>query len=431
MITIYSDSITERLLFTLAFIFEDRGVVYEVINDFKKYQALEGPKLCYSDYPDADGFQIYPSKLLLEESIDEQIEQKIDYVVWEGIQVFSFQGIPDILSSIFYFISDYTNQINKERDEHNRAMGSLSLAAQYQLNDKLIAERWCEAFLDLLLKNGFEFEVQKLPFQWIPSFDIDNTFAYKLKDGLRSYLSRAKDLIKQDRRRKIERQYVLSGDKKDPYDTFDYIVNLKNYGVRPIVFYLLGDYGKYDRNIAWNDIRHQRHIRNLSREVSVYLHPSYKSNYEFAQLVEEKRRIESITLKEVERSRQHFLKLVVPTTYNQLIKAGFKHDYSTGYADLYGFRLGTARPVHFFDLKKNYQTELLLHSIAYMDGTLNQYLGLTIPEAKMIVQQLFEECKRYGGDFISLWHNETLGDYGIWKGWREVHDLMIELNKDA
>ncbi|MDX1444850.1 polysaccharide deacetylase family protein [Lishizhenia sp.] len=431
MITIYSDSITERLLFVLAFIFEDRGVDYEVINDFKKYQAMEGPKVCYSDYPDAEGFQIYPSKLLLEESIDEQIEQKIDYVEWQGIQVFSFEGVPDLLASIFYFISDYTNQINKERDEHNRALGSLSLAAQYQLNDKLIAERWSEAFLDLLLKNGFEFTVQKLSFKWIPSFDIDNTFAYKLKDGLRSYLSRIKDLVKQDRRRKIEREYVLSGDKKDPYDTFDYIVGLKEYGVNPIVFYLLGDYGKYDRNIAWNDIRHQRHIRNLSREVEVYLHPSYKSNYEFSQLMEEKRRLETIILKEVERSRQHFLKLVVPYTYNQMMKAGFKHDYSTGYADLYGFRLGTARPVHFFDLKKNYQSELVLHSIAYMDGTLNQYLGFTIPEAKLVVQQLFEECKRYGGEFISLWHNETLGDYGIWKGWREVHDLMIELNKDA
>lgn len=431
MIIIYADSITERLLFTLEFVFKDRGVDYQVINDFKKYQALEGPKLCYSDYPDAEGYQIYPAQLLFDEDVDLTIEKQIDMLVWEGVKVLGFKGIPDILASIFYFISDYTNQLNKERDEHNRAIGALSLAAQYQLNDKLMAERWSEAFLDVLEQKGFEFTRKALAFNWIPSFDIDNTFAYKLKDGLRLYLSRVKDLIKQDRKRKIERQYVLSGDKKDPFDTFDYIVGLKEYGVHPIVFYLLGDYGKFDRNIAWDDIRHQRHIRNLSREVDVFLHPSYKSNFNYAQLLEEKRRLESIILKEVEASRQHFLKLVVPITYNQMMKAGFKHDYSTGYADLYGFRLGTARPVHFFDIKKNYQSELVLHSIAYMDGTLNQYLGFSIPEAKLVVQQLFEECREFGGDFISLWHNETLGDYGIWKGWREVHDLMIELYQNA
>lgn len=431
MITIYSDTVSERLLFTLDFIFKERGVAYKVINDFKKFQSLEEPKLCYSDYPDADGLQIFPSRLLFDENIDLTIEKSIELVNWEGIEVLSFYGIPDILSSIFYFLSDYTNQLGKERDEHNRAQGSLSLAAKFNLHDKLVVERWSEAFLQKLKNNHFRFESKKLNFEWIPSFDIDNSFAYKLKDGMRAYMSRAKDRLKGDRKRRIERQYVLSGEKKDPYDTYDYILSLKEHGLKPILFYLLGDYGKFDRNIAWNDVRHMRHIRNLSREVEIFLHPSYKSNYYFSLLVDEKKRLESIILKDVVKSRQHFLKLVVPTSYNQMLKAGFTEDYSAGYADLYGWRLGTARPVHFFDLKKNYKTSLVLHSIAYMDGTLNQYLGLSINQAKLVVAQLFDECREYGGEFISLWHNETLGDYGIWKGWRSVHDSMIELNKNA
>jgi hypothetical protein len=41
---------------------------------------------------------------------------------------------------------------------------------------------------------------------------------------------------------------------------------------------------------------------------------------------------------------------------------------------------------------------------------------------------LFDEVKKYGGQFSFIWHNETIGNYGIWKDWSEVFDFSIDLN---
>jgi hypothetical protein len=98
-----------------------------------------------------------------------------------------------------------------------------------------------------------------------------------------------------------------------------------------------------------------------------------------------------------------------------------------GFADVVGFRIGTSRPVKWFDLQKNKVTQLTLHPFAFMDGTLNEYLKLTPELAKEKISELFSEVKNYGGEFSFIWHNETIGDYGIWKGWKTVFEWSVDL----
>ena len=61
-----------------------------------------------------------------------------------------------------------------------------------------------------------------------------------------------------------------------------------------------------------------------------------------------------------------------------------------------------------------------------MDATLNNYMKLSPDDAKLLVQKLITEVRNVNGTFISLWHNETLSETGIWKGWRTVFEFTVQ-----
>ena len=42
------------------------------------------------------------------------------------------------------------------------------------------------------------------------------------------------------------------------------------------------------------------------------------------------------------------------------------------------------------------------------------------------IKPLIDEVKKVNGDFMSLWHNDTLNDRKIWTGWKEVYEKMVQ-----
>jgi hypothetical protein len=165
----------------------------------------------------------------------------------------------------------------------------------------------------------------------------------------------------------------------------------------------------------------------MSKYCDIGIHPSVKSNsYDFY-LHNEIERLEKILGKNISESRQHFLILKFPYTYQTLINQEITDDYTMGYSDLVGFRAGTARPFKWFDLTRNELTNLTIHPFAFMDTSLNQSMKLSPSQAIEKIKALFQEVSNYGGDFSFIWHNETIGDYGIWKGWSEVFEYSISI----
>ena len=137
-------------------------------------------------------------------------------------------------------------------------------------------------------------------------------------------------------------------------------------------------------------------------------------------------RLSKILKLEVERSRQHFLKLILPETYRNLINNDITHDYTMGYAEIPGFRASICTPFPFFDLDQDAQTNLIIHPFMVMDGTLHDYMKLSPQKAIATIIELINEVRKVGGTFIPLWHNQSLNEESDWKGWLEVYVKMVE-----
>lgn len=412
-----------RLSYTLSLIFDERNIDWQLITDVEDFKNASRPKFSYQDLQTSP-FNIKSSTLLFE---DEIRSYSIEKTEWNHCEILQFNGEADILASIFYVASLYDDYLQTTFDLHGRNVGKQSLLYRFGWLNQLVVERWCECIIQWIEKqNNCDLNAQKIPFSIIPTFDIDHAYAYKYRKKWREQLSKGKDLIQKNRIRLKERKAVLAGKIKDPFDTFDTIEKIAQEGFDVKVFWLLGKYSKFDRNIDVNHPKQVELIKRMSRITDIGLHPSYQSDKERHRLQKEKQILENILNGKISHSRQHFLKVKMPSTFQQLEKVGFTDDYSLSYADEVGFRAGLSRPFLWFDLSKNSVSNLTLHPISYMDGTLNEYMGLSISKAIEKVKEIKAEIQRYGGEFIPLWHNETIGNYGIWEDWVEVLEESLK-----
>ena len=418
MIVIFVEEVTERLVYTLDFIFKDREIPFQITNDPVYYNLLEGFKFNYSNRVFDNGLHFQPSELLFSEEIT---DYQLDKVHFYNEECLSFNGVIDPIASIFYVLSRYEEYVNLKRDIHDRFQAADSIQFRFAWLRKCICDRWCEDLISFMEKeHKMPLSSYKLETTIVPTFDIDNVRAFEWKEGLRTIYGKWKDWIAKDKNTALVRREVIQKMRKDPYNTFDYIENIKDRGFDVKVFWLIGDFAKYDRNVSSLDNRHRKLIEHVSQTISVGIHPSYKSNLSTYYLEREIERLTEIISYKPEISRQHFLKLSLPFTYRNLMHYHLYEDYSMGYAEEVGFRAGTARPFVFFDLPKNQITSLQIHSFCYMDVTLNDYMKISIEESRSIVKELMLEVQTYGGEIIPLWHNESIGNYERWKGWYEV-----------
>lgn len=426
---IYCDFVTERLLYTTKFICEERGVNFTLCNDPQRFE-LENveAKLVYSDYPfERDYPTIKPAKLVFEDKIE---SQKIVKSNFKNQECLSFSEITDPIASIFYIVSRYEEYLPYPADQHDRFTSESSILKRFGWLYEPICDVWAEEVLRFIQGTFPQFTYKQPKSGFTLTFDIDNTFAFKHKSTVQLLGGRFKDFLKGNHQNQELRRKVLDGVIPDPNDTFEQILSYHKQGLQLKIFWHLGDFKQYDRNISWTNAIHQRLIQKMAQHIQVGIHPSYGSYLNEVIVKQERGRLEHILKKPVFHSRQHFLKIKFPGTFQLLQNITVKHDYSLGFADDVGFRMGTARAVPFFNLHTEETFNLMLHPFTYMDGTLNQYLRLNPEQAKEKITHLASSVKKYGGNFICIWHNDTINDQGPWAGWRDVLEFTIEQFRD-
>ncbi len=368
----------------------------------------------------------------------------------------------DVFARIFFLVSRY-EEYNRDAsvfDVHQRFPSVQSVASKLDFLQQPLVNQYVIS-LSEKLKSRFPTIYFELPtYRFQPTFDIDRAWLYRNLGFGRNLGGALKDILRCSFKNGLKRIKILRGLADDPYFTFNDIQKLhQQYGLPLVVFWLLGDYAKYDKSIAWTNPEFQALIQSFDRHFRVGIHPSYRSNDGISILEKEVNRLKAIISRqegeqprrgsdserrrgfEPQRrldtlntegghfpSRQHFLKLTFPKTYRRLLAVGISEDWTMGYADETGFRASIATPFPWFDLEKNEETPLLIHPFQAMDVTLNNYLKLSPEAATERLRTLICTCKKVGGTFTTLWHNDNLAEIDGWQGWKAVYEKLL---KDA
>ncbi len=428
---IYTPLITNRLKYIFDFILnQELGLDYELCNDKRFFNKSTNYKFSYSSdnyYPQLPYIQSHG--ILQSEEIR---ETNIDVFIFENQKAFFKSGKPsffpfDIFAASFYLISRYEEYLPYQTDSHGRFPANLSLAFKEGFLEEPLINIWINLFKINLLKEFPELCFKNRQFKYLSTIDIDNAYADLNKGLLRTSLSLSKLLLTLKIKPLFEKIQILRNIKKDPYDNYDYLDEIhKKYQIDPIYFILFSKYGNYDKNLLQNNPAFIKLIKRISVSYEIGLHPSYRSNKSLQILNSEKKMLEKIIDKSITNSRQHFLKLQLPTTYENLNEININKDFSMGFASMPGFRASVCSPFKFFNLIKNCETGLQVVPFAVMDACYIHYLKIKPEIALKNIKKIITSVKKVNGLFVSLWHNESLS---LRKGeisWRKIFEQMLE-----
>ncbi len=428
---VYSDKGTPRLKFIFDLILKDLvGLDYKLTHNKADFSLHIGPKLSYCDQCASDEVFFFASRILFEKGIE---DQQINVFEWKGFPVFlgthpKYLMPFDIFGASFYLVSRYEEYLPHIKDDHNRFSPQQSIAYQKGFLNKPLVNIWSEELKKLLKQKYPTLKFRENCYKFISTFDIDSAYAYTEKGFMRHVGAISLSLFTLNFQKIIERFRVLLGIDPDPYNTYEWQLSIRNkYHLKQIYFFLVGDYGEYDKNIPIEGHRKfQSSIKSIADYADVGVHPSYASNKNKDQLKKEIRRLSKVLKREVTKSRQHFLKITFPDTYRNLIEFDIEEDYSLGYASEIGFRASICSPFNFYDLDLDIETKLKLIPFMLMDGTMKDYMLLSPEESIKRAKELVDEVKSVNGTFVTLWHNQSVNDRDAWKGWRNVYEAIVD-----
>lgn len=422
MLLIYSSKSTPRLQYICKFIFEEiLGTSYSITTDEENFKLYVGAKINYSNSVIHETFPIKPVGLLFEKNIQPQavnVSHAKDKPIFFTSENADYPF--DIFSAIFYLISRYEEYLLHKEDMYGLFAHENSLAFKEKFLNVPLVNLWLEDFKYELLQRFPELIFYPKRFSFTPTYDIDIAWSYKEKGLIRNIGGFIKSPT-------LNRVAVLMKVKKDPYDSYEFIDYLhRQYNLKPLYFFLMAKKnGLYDKNILPTNIAMQQLVTQHASKYDIGLHPSWQSYYDESILKEERNTLEKISNKMIQLSRQHYIKLTLPQTYQSLIKTGITNDYSMGYGSINGFRASTASPFYWYDLSSEKITSLRIHPFCFMDANCYFEQKLNLEESFTELMNFYLACKEVYAPLITIFHNNFLGTDKMFEGWRDLYTQFI------
>ena len=320
----------------------------------------------------------------------------------------------DIIASTYFLITRYEEIIQRnERDEHGRFPGKKSLPYRAGFLHRPIIDEYRLLLRSWLQRYGLRVPDIKKQIQHIYlTHDLDAPTLYRSWKGFIRSLRDGRGL-----RKSIEARCGPVED--DPYYTFPWMFQQNKtlqdqVGTdicKSVLFVRSGGKSKLDKphySLRNKDVNNLIQSA-LSNNITVGLHSSYQASITPTLIRKEKTRLEENIGKSIYCNRHHFLASREPEDMTQLEATGITHDFTMGYADVAGFRLGTSYPVRWINPVNRRLSSILLHPLTLMECSLEEkkYMGLDYDKALTYSLNLIEQVKNAGGELTLLWHNTS------------------------
>lgn len=377
------------------------------VEDFIKHS---GPKITYTKQPLQNEFFVRSNDLLFEQGINVFDIKVRD---WDGTPCFFSAGerssIPfDIFSASFFLICRYEEHLPFVKDIHGRFPPRESLAYRNSFLQLPVVDIWAFKFLDQLKERFPDLETTPKTYSYTSLIDVNTSHAYAHRGLLRSLGGLFHDLGYLRFRRATQRVKVWLWPELDPYNNFQFLVDLhKANQIKSLFFFQFATYSTYDKNVSPNHNKFRFLIKSIADYSKVALAASYSSFDNLELLKKQKKKLSGVINRTIEACRMRYNRIDLPQTYRNLVDSGFTDDYTMGYTHEPGFRAGTCTPFFFYDINLEIQQPVRIHPFAFHDYA---FEGLGNREGILKrMDALFQEVKEVNGSFMSVFSNELLG----------------------
>lgn len=347
----------------------------------------------------------------------------------------------DIVASAYFLLTRY-EEIRKRniRDAHGRFPGKESIPCKAGFIHRPIVDEYGKLLRQWLRQTYVkvlepEACINKI---WL-THDVDVPFFCRT---LHSFM---RETIKGDGFLKACK-YVHAPLTSDPYYTFPWLLerdasvqdSVGKTRCESVYFFKAGGKTIYDKP---NYCLFSKDIKELfklcqAKEAQIGLHSSYEAGIKPSLIRREQELLKRATGEAIFYNRHHFLNAREPEDLDWLERTGITDDFTIGYADVAGFRLGTCRPVSWINPINKRISSLTLHPLSIMDCSLSepQYMGMSYEEALAYCLQIIEQVRQANGELVLLWHNDTISTHQkkpVTVNWQKelYHTLTEELKR--
>jgi len=367
-------------------------------------------------------------KLVIEDTFFNKYPNDLEYLKLENIPS-SIEDL-DIFAQCFFMLSRWEEYVNKNRDSHNRFPATESLAFKEGFLDRPIVNEQIEKLKNMLLELDSSIKFREKEFQLILTHDVDNLYFWKSKKQLLRIvvgdILKRKNLVLAYRRIK-EYMAVKSGKIKDPFDTFDWLMDRsEEIGVKSRFYFMSAGVTQYDNNYKIDEPKALELIEKIKKRGHIIgIHPSYNAYNDSMQFQKEREILEQITKEKIVEGREHYLRFEVPTTWQIWEDNGMEVDSTCGYADREGFRCGTGDEFSVFNILTREKLKLRERPLIFMDD--NRIEGKRIYNKNILIDNILrlkKEALRFNSLHTVLFHQNIFVLESI--NYKEIYEKIIK-----